>query len=256
MEATIQAHNTREAQSQPQARKANCLTPAQLDKLRKLSTCLAASAVETFGLRPFNAGFADSSIHCQFKELPPVVGYAATAQVRSARLPIDRRGYSYYDRTDLWNQILKIPSPRIAVIEDLDEPAGLGAFVGAVNAHILQALGCVALVTNGSVRDITEIHEAGFQLFASNVVVSHAYSHVIDFGRTVYVGGLKIVPGDLVHGDLHGVQTIPLEIADRVPSVAREILERRKRLMDLCRSDDFSVEKLQQLIKQVELSTV
>jgi 4-hydroxy-4-methyl-2-oxoglutarate aldolase len=165
---------------------------------------------------------------------------------------IDGRGYFYYDRTGWWNQILTIPAPRIVVIEDLDEPAGLGAFVGAVHARILQALGCVALVTNGSVRDVTEIHETGFQLFASNVAVSHAYSHVIDFGGIVYVGGLKIAPGDLVHGDLHGVQTIPLEIADKVPALAREILKRRKRLTDLCRSNDWSVEKLQQLIKQEE----
>ena len=236
--------------------KANRLTPAQLDELRQLDTCVTASAIETFGVRPLNTGFADSRVRCQFKELPPVVGYAATAHSRSANAPMDRHGYFYYDRTDWWNQILTIPTPRIVVIEDLDEPAGLGAFVGAVHAHILQALGCVAVVTNGSVRDITEIHATGFQLFASNVAVSHAYSHVFDFGSTVHVGGLKVVPGALVQGDLHGVQTISLEIADKVPAAAREILKRRKRLMDLCRSNDFSVERLQQLIKQEEGSKV
>jgi 4-hydroxy-4-methyl-2-oxoglutarate aldolase len=256
MQTTLfQTDKTRDVQSHTQTSD-SLLLIAHLDELRELSTCLTASAIETFSLRPFNAGFADSSIRCQFKELPPVVGYAATAHVRSARLPIDRHGYSYYDRTHWWKQILTIFAPRIVVIEDLDEPAGLGAFVGAVHAHILQALGCVALVTNGSVRDIAEIHETGFQLFASNVAVSHAYSHVIDFGSTVCVGGLEIAPGDLVHGDLHGVQTIPLEIADKVPAVAREILKRRKRLMDLCRSNDFSVEKLEQLIKQEEGSKV
>jgi 4-hydroxy-4-methyl-2-oxoglutarate aldolase len=232
--------------------KANRLAQAQLDELRELSTCVTASAIETFGLHPFNMGFADSSIRCHFKDLPPVLGYAATAHVRSANPPWSRQSYSYYDRTDWWNQILTIPAPRIVVLEDLDEPPGLGAFVGAVHAHILQAFGCVALVTNGSVRDITEIQATGFQLFAPNVVVSHAYSHVFDFGSTVRVGGLKIAPGDLVHGDLHGVQTIPLEIADKVPPVAREILMRRKLLMDLCRSTDFSVERLQQLLKREE----
>ena len=138
------------------------------------------------------------------------------------------------------------------VIEDLDEPAGLGAFVGAVHANILRALGCVALVTNGSVRDVPDIRPTGFQVFAANVAVSHAYAHVFDFGSAVRVGGLNISPGELVQGDLHGVQTIPLEIADRVPGKAREILNRRKRIVDLSRSDNFSLEKLQQLIKQEE----
>jgi 4-hydroxy-4-methyl-2-oxoglutarate aldolase len=108
------------------------------------------------------------------------------------------------------------------------------------------------LVTNGSVRDITEIQSTGFQLFASNVSVSHAYAHVFDFGGKVRVGGLDIAPGELVQGDLHGVQTIPVEIADKVPAAAREILKRRKRLIDMCRSDDFSVEKLQEIMRQEE----
>jgi 4-hydroxy-4-methyl-2-oxoglutarate aldolase len=239
-----------------QIRNASRLTPAQLDELRQLSTCVTASAIETFGVRLCNAGFANSSIRCQFKELPAVVGYAATARIRSANPPMDSRGYFYYDRADWWNQILTIPAPRIVVIEDLDDPAGLGAFVGAVHAHILQALGCIALVTNGSVRDITEIESTGFQLFASNVAVSHAYAHVFDFGSPVRVGGLKISPGELVQGDLHGVQTIPLEIADKVPAKARDILKRRRRLIDLCRSDDFSLEKLQQVMKHEEETKV
>src|SRR5579863_6373344 len=239
-----------------QIRNASRMTPAQLDELRQFSTCVTASAIETFGVRLCNAGFANSSIRCQFKELPVVVGYAATARIRSANPPMDRRGYFYYDRADWWNEILTIPTPRIVVIEDLDDPAGLGAFVGAVHANILRALGCVALVTNGSVRDVPDIRATGFQLFASNVAISHAYSHVFDFGSPVHVGGLKISPGDLLQGDRHGVQTIPLEIADRVPAKARDILKRRKRLIDLCRSDNFSLDKLQQVVKQEEETKV
>jgi 4-hydroxy-4-methyl-2-oxoglutarate aldolase len=237
-------------------RNASRLTPAQLDELRKFSTCVTASAIETFGVRLANTGFANSAIRCQFKELPVVVGYAATVRIRSANPPMDSRGYFYYDRADWWNQILTIPEPRIVVIEDLDDPAGLGAFVGAVHANILRALGCVALVTNGTVRDIPDIRPTGFQVFAASVAVSHAYAHLFDFGKTVHVGGLRISPGELVQGDLHGVQTIPLEIADRVPDKAREILSRRKRFVDLCRSGDLSLDKLQQLIKQEEETKV
>jgi 4-hydroxy-4-methyl-2-oxoglutarate aldolase len=239
-----------------QIRNASRMTPALLDELRQFSTCVTASAIETFGVRLCNAGFADSRIRCQFKELPAVVGYAATARIRSANPPMDSRGYFYYDRADWWNQILTIPAPRIIVIEDLDDPAGLGAFVGAVHANILRALGCVALVTNGSVRDIPDIRPTGFQVFAASVAVSHAYAHVFDFGSPVRIGGLKISPGELVQGDLHGVQTIPPEVADRVPAKARDILNRRKRLIDLCQSDDFSLEKLQQVMKHEEETKV
>jgi 4-hydroxy-4-methyl-2-oxoglutarate aldolase len=232
--------------------KANSLTPAQLDELRQLSTCVVSSAIEPFGVRLNNTGFADSTVHCQFRDLPPVIGYAATARIRSQDPPMGGDGYFYYDRPDWWKNILTIPPPRVAVIEDVDDPPGLGAFVGAVHAQILRALGCVAVVTNGTVRDISDIQPTGFQLFASNVAVSHAYAHLFDFGGSVRVGGLNVVPGELVHGDLHGVQTIPLEVADKVPAVAREILTRRKRLIELCRSPDFSLETLQKLMKEEE----
>jgi 4-hydroxy-4-methyl-2-oxoglutarate aldolase len=236
--------------------KAKPLSAAQLEELRQLSTCVTASAIETFGVRLHNTGFADSRIGCIFKELPAVVGYAATARIRSADPPMEKHGYFYYDRADWWNQILTVPEPRVVVIEDLDERPGLGAFVGSVHAQILQAMGCVALVTNGAVRDLPEIRPSGFQMFASHVAVSHAYAHVFDFGGKVRVGGLEVSPGDLVQGDLHGVQTIPLEIADQVPGAAREIQKRRRRLMDLCRSKDFTVERLQELMKQEEKESV
>jgi regulator of RNase E activity RraA len=199
-----------------------------------------------------NTGFADSRVQCQFKELPPVLGYAATARIRSEDPPMEGDGYFYYDRPDWWRHILSIPAPRVIVIEDIDTHPGLGAFVGSVHAHILAALGCVALVTNGAVRDIPDVRSTGVQVFAGGVAVSHAYAHIFDFGSKVWVGGLEIAPRELVHGDLHGVQTIPLEIAPEIPAKAREILKRRKRLIDLCRSGNFSPDAIQRVIKQEE----
>src|SRR5271170_4173407 len=98
------------------------LPPAVLEELRKLSTCVVSSAIETFGVRLPNVGFADARVRCMFPELPAVVGYAATARVRSATPPME--GGTYYARTDWWEQILAIPSPRIAVIQDADDPPG------------------------------------------------------------------------------------------------------------------------------------
>jgi regulator of RNase E activity RraA len=161
----------------------------------------------------------------------------------------------YYDRTDWWNHILSIPEPRIVVIEDMDQPSGLGAFIGEVNANILLALGCVGMLSNGSVRDLDVLRLTRFQMFAASVSVSHAYAHVFDFGGTVSVGGLKIRPGDFLHGDRHGVQTVPLEIASKVPVVAREILQRRHYLVGLCRSAEFSVGALRDAIKEAELKS-
>lgn len=227
---------------------------AKLEQYRRLSTCLVASAIETFRVRLPNTGFTDSSIRCIFEGRPAMTGYAVTARMRSSNPRMELgKTYDYYDRVDWWNNILSIPAPRVVVIEDMDDPPGLGALVGEVHANILLALGCVGVVTNGAVRDLTDIEPTEFQMFAGNVSVSHAYAHIFDFGTKVTVGGMEVRPGDLIHGDRHGAQTVPLEIAQDVPDVAQEIRHRRQHLIGLRRSTDFSLEKLRQAIRDTAI---
>jgi 4-hydroxy-4-methyl-2-oxoglutarate aldolase len=229
----------------------NQLSAAELEQFTRLSTCIVASAIETFHVRLPNTGFANASIRCTFNDRPSMIGYAATARMRSAQPPMEAgKSFDYYDRTDWWNNILTIPAPRIVVLEDVDPRPGLGAFVGEVHANILLSLGCAGVVTNGAVRDVPDIRSTEFQMFAGNLSVSHAYAHVFDFGGTVEVGGLKIRPGDMIHGDCHGVQTIPWEVAARVTAAARAIRQRRQNLIGLRRSAEFTLEKLREAIHQ------
>jgi len=225
-------------------------TTELLQELARFSTCVVASAIETFVERLRNVGFSNASIHSMFPEMPPVVGYAVTARIRASEPPME--GRRYYDHTEWWNELLTIPAPRIVVIEDLDEPAGLGAFVGEVHAKILQRLGCAALVTNGGVRDLPAMQKMGFSMFAGNVAVSHVYAHIFDFGGPVRVAGLEVRRGDLIHADLHGVQTIPASIATKIPAVAQDILQKRKLVTDFCESPDFSLGTLRKKVMEIE----
>ena len=223
------------------------ISDAELEALRGLDTCTVANAIEIFEVRLRNAGFADHRIRCMFEDFPPMVGYAATAQLRSDEPPI--AGRIYMDRTDWWNSILEVPAPRIVVLEDLDEPPGVGAFLGGMHAAILRALGCVGYVTDGAVRELPRVRDQGLQLFAGNVAVSHAYAHIFDFGSKVKVGGLEVNPGDLLHGDRHGLLTVPKEIAPEIPAAAAKLRQAEQRVIDFCRSQEFSVEKLRHALK-------
>jgi regulator of RNase E activity RraA len=218
------------------------LTPEQLEALRRLDTCTVANAIETFHQRLRNEGFVDHTVHCLFPRLQPMLGYAATIKIRGSAPPT--AGSSYPDRTDWWDYILSLPTPCVVVAQDVATRPGLGSLVGAVHMNILRALHCVGVVTNGSVRDIPAAESAGFHYFAGSVSVSHAYVHIVEMGRPVELGGLKIRSGDLLHGDLHGVQSIPLEIAARIPPVAAQLTAREQELIALCRSPKFSLEKL------------
>jgi 4-hydroxy-4-methyl-2-oxoglutarate aldolase len=224
------------------------LRDEELHALRHLDTCAVSDAIERFNVRLRNAGFADSTVHCIFEDFAPLVGYAATARLRTEDPPI--AGRMYHDRTNWWNSIIEVPAPRIAVIEDMDKPPGAGAFLGDMHAAILMAFDCIGYVTNGAVRELPRVRKLGFQMFAGNIAVSHAYAHIFDFGVTIQVGGLEVHTGDLLHGDQHGLLSIPKEIASKVPAEAARLQERKERVIDLCRSKRFSAEALRQSLKE------
>jgi 4-hydroxy-4-methyl-2-oxoglutarate aldolase len=227
----------------------NLLSPVQLDALRWLDTCTVANAIKTFNVRLRDTGFADSSVRCVFPKQPPLVGYAATVRIRYAGPPVE--GRAAVERTDWWNKLLAVPAPRVVVIQDVSERPGFGSFIGEVHAHVLRALGCEGVVTNGSVHDLPGIAAMGFGLFAGSVAVSHAYVHIVDYGKPVEVGGLKVNPGDLLHADQHGVLSVPAEIAAEIPAVAGQLLERERKVIEFCRSKEFTVEKLRDAVKGV-----
>ena len=136
------------------------LSPALAEALCQLDSCVISNAIETFDVRLRNEGFTGAAIRCVFPERPPVVGHAVTATIRCSTPPAV--GHVYTDRTDWWTDILRTPAPRIVVVQDVDHHPGLGAFVGEVHANILRALGCVAYVTNGAVRDLPAVQALGF----------------------------------------------------------------------------------------------
>jgi 4-hydroxy-4-methyl-2-oxoglutarate aldolase len=220
----------------------NVLSAEDFKKIRSLDTCTVSNAIERFNVRLRNEGFVHGSVHCQFPSFQPMLGYAVTAHARASSAPM--AGRCYYDRMDWWQYVVTIPEPRVMVLQDIDHQPGIGAFVGEIHAQIGLALRCVGCVTNGAVRDLPAVEKTGFHLFAGSVAVSHSYAHIVDFGEPVEIGGLKIHPGDLVHGDRHGVHTIPPEIARDIPKVAAGLVAEERALIELCRAPDFSLEKL------------
>ena len=219
-----------------------------LSALASLETTAVANAIESFDVRLRNEGFADCSLRCRFPHFPPMLGYAVTMRIRASSPP--PRGRTYLDRSDWWKCIESLLLPHVMVIQDMDDRPGRGAFVGEVHAAILKALGCVGAITNGAVRDLPDIEKNGFQLFSGTIAVSHAYAHVVEFGGPVEVAGLKIRPGDLLHGDRHGIVRIPMEIAEAIPKMAASLRKREKIITAFCRSREFSVSELSAVIDQ------
>lgn len=222
------------------------LRPEELEALRKITSPTVSNAIEAFNVRPRNEGFMDSSIRCILPELGTMVGHACTATIRASR---EEPGPS---PLEMWRTVLNAPAPRVVVIQDLDAPNPVGSFWGEVNGNIHKALGCIGTVTNGGVRDLDEVRQLGFQFFASCVLVSHAYVHLVEIGGPVEVGGMTVNPGDLIHADQHGVLVIPPEIAREIPKAAAEVERLERRIIGVCQSGDFSLERLRDLDREVD----
>ena len=105
------------------------------------------------------------------------------------------------------------------------------------------------MATDGTVRDLDEVRDLGFQFFAKEVSVSHAYVHLVEIGIPVVVGGLTVNTGDLLHGDKHGVTSIPMEIADKIPGMVDTIADYERKTIEVCQSPSFNMEKLKEVAK-------
>ena len=214
------------------------LSAETLDALRKYNSPTIANAIEVFNVRARHVGFLPHSIRCLLPNVGPIVGYAVTSRTAAAP-PTD----SQPDLTpDYLRYVAGEPGPKIAVGQDMDDPPGLGAQFGEVNATIHKRLGCVGHITDGCPRDLDEVEGLGFGLFGLNPCVSHAYVRLVDFGKPVKLAGVEIRPGDLIHADKHGVCVIPLDIADRVADACAEVEAMERPLLELCRSPQFDLE--------------
>src|SRR5690606_11786519 len=150
-------------------------------------------------------------------DLPPMVGYARTATIRSTHLnELDAKAardqrIAYYEYIASGG-----PTPQIVVIQDLDGPdCGFGAFWGEVQSTVHKALGCAGAVTDGCIRDIVQ-WAPGLNVLAGSVAPSNAHVHLADFGKQIRVAGMVVRSGDLIHADRHGAVVIPHALAERV----------------------------------------
>jgi len=214
------------------------------ERLRRYSSPTISNAIEVFDVRPRNEGFMRPEIHCVFPKLGIMLGYAVTVKIRSVRS--GAKGEALHPSAH-WKDLVTVPAPRVVVAEDLDDPPGLGSLWGEVNANVHQAMGCVGAVTDGSVRDLEEVEAMRFHFFAGHIAVSHAYVHLVEVGTPVRVGGLTVQPGDLLHGDRHGVINIPLELAAQIPEGVDKVAKREGEIIAYSKSAGFTIEGLEAL---------
>ena len=152
-------------------------------------------------------------------QMGPMIGYAVTIVVQPSNPEHSE------NNPDGWAQcrqyIASAAGPKIVVVQDLDKPNTYGAFWGECNANIHRALGCVGTITDGAIRDVDEMCNAGFKAIARQMCVGHSHSFPVRWDCEVEVFGRKIQSGQLIHADKHGFLVVPKEDEARLLEAAK-----------------------------------
>ncbi len=208
-----------------------------IETLAKYDSPSICNVVELFRVRPNNAGYMNASIRAIYPKTPTVVGYATTATFRSNYPAVELDAYRRIpDHLEMMQQV---PAPRIVVVQDLDEPPA-AAVLGEVMTTLYSSFGCVGFITNGAVRDLEQVENLHFPLWASSVIVAHGYPHFEELHTPVHVGSLTVHPGDLLHADANGVVSIPLDIAAEVAEACEEFVSAEREIMDFVAGGNVS----------------
>jgi len=116
----------------------------------------------------------------------------------------------------------------VLVIED-DETADVGS-IGSNNIMGWKSRGCVGVVTSATARDTDEIIAEKVPLYFKHVGrgIRPGRNEIESVNRPVVVGGVQVVPGDVVVADGDGVIVVPRAHAEQVAKYARATLETDK----------------------------
>ncbi|MGE5191262.1 MAG: RraA family protein [Deltaproteobacteria bacterium] len=213
------------------------LSSERLAALAKFDTPTVCNAIELFEVRPRNTGFMNETIKACFPHMPPMVGYAVTSTFRSMSPP--RAGDVYASMGQQVESYAQLPGPAVMVYQDLDDPV-ISATFGEVMCSVYKAFGARGLITSGAGRDLEQVEALGFSTFTSGAICAHGYCHTLAVNVPVTVGGICIYPGDLLHGDLNGVTTIPHEIASEIPEACAGLAAAEKIILDYVRGPNIT----------------
>ena len=220
-------------------------TQADLDVLKQWDTPTICNGLEIVAPERRAIGFTVQPLVPIEPKLPPIVGLARVGMIRSKEPPRSK----VTDRADWYEYVSRVDLPTIAILQDIDDSAGYGAFWGEVQSTVHRALGCIGCVTNGSYRDLDAWAE-GFQIIGGSVCPSHAHVHMVDFGKPVNVHGMNVAHDDVIHADRHGAVVIPADAVKKLPAAIDLVSRREKVILDICKAPDFTVAKLRDALQR------
>lgn len=128
------------------------------------------------------------------------------------------------------------------------EVKNLGTWGGLLSTAS-KAHGMAGAVLDQAARDVGEIRELGFPVFAATVNPSSYVFRLrtVSLNEPIECGGVHVNPGDIVAGDDDGVVVVPSAHADEVLRIALEMEGGEKAMMRALRAGRSIIESLEEI---------
>jgi regulator of RNase E activity RraA len=194
-------------------KKSSRITKSVLDKLKQVSTpTITTQLMSNYGLH-----------NVSLRKVLPIdstlgrfAGPAFTLRYVPLREDLHPQQYLDHPENKMTPIIEKIPVGAVMLMD-----ANARNDVGILGGNILMRLkvrGVAAAVTDGGMRDISEIRELGMPVCCTTFAAPPSFTKLmlIDNQCVVTCGGVTIFPGDIIVGDDEGTVAIPAAFAKEV----------------------------------------
>jgi len=187
----------------------------------RLYTCAVSDAIDELGFEP---GF----IHPEIRPMwagARMVGYAGTMKIELSDEPLDRNVIA-----KMVKFIKQTPKFPVMCVDMSGEMIAAG--LGQSTSRILQGLGFRGGLVDGPVRDLAQVINLKFPLFAKGIICSSIRGRMVinmeHVMKPITCGGRLITPGDLVFGDINGVVIVKAANIEEVLEKAKEMISTDK----------------------------
>lgn len=194
------------------------------DTLARLARCSSGSLTTQLFKRGFRQP-AFVGLRAMCRDTKPFAGRAYTMRFIPAREDIDTYGTMTTKPNGdnlQWQGVEQVQPGDVLVIDSRNDPAAASA--GNILVTRLLARGAKAIVTDGALRDGSEIAGLSLPAYAREITATTriSYHHVADLQVPIACAGIAVYPGDIIVGDADGLTLVPAHLAEELATVCLE----------------------------------
>lgn len=192
-----------------------------LNEYSRLYTCAVSDAIDELGLE---SGFLDAGIRPMWTGAR-MVGFAGTMKMVPSQEPLDRNIISRMVKF-----IKQTPKYPVMCVDMSNQMIAAG--LGQSTSRILKGLGFRGGLVDGLIRDLAQVIDQQFPIFARGIIPSSIRGRMTiemdSVMKPIKCGEKTINPGDLIFGDINGVVIIGQNDIESVLDKAKEIISTDK----------------------------